>query len=436
MAIIRVKKTDGRTHTTSACTCTIDDGTEVSTGDILEIVLTANEGYYFDPIPTMEVGTDGTQVTQFNKVNNGLYNLTYTVPETDKVLYLWCTVSKGNTFYVETSYCTCNIENGTLYTKTEEIEVTLSADEGYYFETEPYIYYWASGDLNKIYLTSEESTEYKTAYSVSFICDKGTDLYLKSTAVVIPTSDKFGIITIYNPTPKELRQIGNVRYHIWRGESQIVDLGNYISSLIKVFVNLPDNLKKQNVVLGGYDTEISSAVILNEIVETSCGSIDIRGKYGNVMDYKNTTVEIYLPFIGFEKLDTEKVMNETLKLIYRTNVINGDSLALIYNGNNSLLYTFECNLGFQIPYKTQGAYDSRSQLAIESSYLHGFTPFCRVRTNKAYNTASISANDDRVTTVGKEVGFIACKQVFNTIKVTTQEKEEIDRLLQSGIIVT
>ena len=408
---------------------------EVATGDILDIVLTANNGYYFDPVPTLEVGTNSSQVTQFNKVNNGLYNLTYTVPETEKDLYLWCTVSKGNTFYVETSYCSCNIEDGTLYTKTEEIKVSLTADEGYYFETEPYIYYWASGQLTKIYLISEETTDYKTSYNVSFICDKGTDLYLKSTAVVIPTSDKFGIITIYNPTADELRKIGNVRYHIWRGETQIVDLGNYISSLIKVFVNLPDNLKKQNVVLGGYDTEVPSAVVLNEIVETSCGSVNIRGKYGNVMDYQNSTIEIYLPFIGFQTLEPSKVMNQTIKLVYRTNVINGDSLALIYNDNNSLLYSFNCNLSFEIPYKTQGGYDSRSKLAIESSYLHGFNPFVRIWYNKPYNSASISANDDRVAIVGNETGFISCSQVFNTIKATTQEKEEIDRMLESGIIV-
>lgn len=432
--IIHVNKKD-KNHTYAACACTIEDCTEVATGDILDIVLTANNGYYFDPVPTLEVGTDLSKATQFNKVNNGLYNLTYTVPETEKDLYLWCTVSKGNTFYVETSYCSCNIEDGTLYTKTEEIKVSLTADEGYYFETEPYIYYWASGQLTKIYLISEETTEYKTSYNVSFICDKGTDLYLKSTAVVIPTSDKFGIITIYNPTADELRKIGNVRYHIWRGETQIVDLGNYISSLIKVFVNLPDNLKKQNVVLGGYDTEIPSAVVLNEIVETSCGSINIRGKYGNVMDYQNSTIEIYLPFIGFQTLEASKVMNQTIKLVYRTNIINGDSLALIYNDNNSLLYSFDCNLSFEIPYKTQGAYDSRSKLAIESSYLHGFNPFVRIWYNKSYNSASISANDDRVAIVGNETGFISCSQVFNTIKATTQEKQAIDRMLESGIIV-
>ena len=432
--IIHVNKKD-KNHTYAACICTIKDSTEVATGDILDIVLTANNGYYFDPVPTLEVGTNSNQVTQFNKVNNGLYNLTYTVPETEKDLYLWCTVSKGNTFYVETSYCSCNIEDGTLYTTTEEIKVSLTADEGYYFETEPYIYHWASGQLTKIYLISEETTEYKTSYSVSFICDKGTDLYLKSTAVVIPTSDKFGIITIYNPTADELRQIGNVRYHIWRGETQIVDLGNYISSLIKVFVNLPDNLKKQNVVLGGYDTEVPSAVVLNEIVETSCGSINIRGKYGNVMDYQNSTIEIYLPFIGFQTLEASKVMNQTIKLVYRTNIINGDSLALIYNDNNSLLYSFDCNLSFEIPYKTQGAYDSRSKLSIESNYLHGFKPFVRIWYNKPYNSASISANDDRVTIVGKETGFISCSQVFNTIKATTQEKQAIDRMLENGIIV-
>ena len=152
--IIHVNKND-KNHTYAACTCTIKDGTEVATGDILDIVLTANNGYYFDPVPTLEVGTNSSQVTQFNKVEKGLYSLTYTVPKTDNDLFLWCTVSKGNIFYVETSYCSCNIEDGTLYRTTEEIKVSLIADVGYYFETEPYIYYLVSGQLTKLYLIYE-----------------------------------------------------------------------------------------------------------------------------------------------------------------------------------------------------------------------------------------------------------------------------------------
>ena len=338
---------------------------------------------------------------------------------------------------------TTNVDTATTYNAATTLRVEVTANDGYHFVTPPYIRFFASG--NQTMYTNDEG-EYKTSYYFNitqyWIYQMGMtsasqcNFRIYGDAQAIPKSDKYGIIQIYNPTPTELKDISSVRYTTITNQTvNVTDLGEYISSLIRVFVKIPES-DKTKVLLGGYDTGVMSNPVIDDVVETNCGTISIVGKYNNAMDYENTTVEIYLPLIGFKTLDTVKVMNETLSLFYRTNVINGDTIACIYNTTGTLLYTFNCRAGFEIPYKMNREDETHGKVDVNSNYLFGFTPFVTVRYNKAYNAAAIAANDDRETTLETLQGYVKCSEVFNTIKATAAEKEEIDNLLKQGVIIT
>lgn len=338
---------------------------------------------------------------------------------------------------------TANVDTTTTYNAAETLRIEVTANDGYHFTTPPYLRYWASGKLE---MSTDDTGDYKTTYycnitqywiySQGMESDANCNFKIYGDAQAIPKSDKYGIIQIYNPTPAELKEISAVRYTTITNQTvNVTDLGEYISSLIRVFVQIPQS-DKAKVLLGGYDTGVMSNPVIDDIVETNCGTISIVGKYGNAMDYENTTVEIYLPLIGFKTLDTAKVMNETLSLFYRTNVINGDSIACIYNTTGTLLYTFNCKASFEIPYKMNREDETHGKVDVNSNYLFGFTPFVTVRYNKAYNAATATANDDRETTLETLQGYVKCSEVFNTIKATSAEKEEIDRLLKEGVIIT
>ena len=343
------------------------------------------------------------------------------------------------------TYATANVDTNTIYESDTPQVVQVLADNGYYFDTKPYIITKDYiGSSSKSYMTSDETGDYKSSYYIvidtAFLEDNYVEessvtgyasVQLSATAVKTPKTDKYGIISMYNPTPSQLKEIGNVRYY---SGDQAVDLGEYISSLIKVFVKIPQN-DVTEVRLGGYATGVECNVIDDDIVETDCGTVDIVGKYNNSMDYENTTVEIYLPLIGFKSLETEKVMNETLSLIYRTNVINGDTIACIYNTTGTLIYTFTCKASFDIPYRLN-TYDTKGDVGVNSDYLFGFTPTVTVRYNKAYNASQTVGTDNQETTLDRLQGYVRCSEVFNTINATTAEKEEIDDLLKSGVIIT
>ena len=426
------------------CTANVNETTEYNSGDVVEIVLTANEHALFS--------TSTYSKPELSYFDEDMWETTtkrFTVSTDRKTATYKYTFVSDTTIEAEAEidgvvfdtsdlqFATTNISNTDIFDVGDIVNISIVANEGYYFGQTPYLRYLDNAGTYQTIPLETTQTEQPTTFTIDFIIPESQtniiDMY--AVADVIPKTDKYGIITIYNPTSSELKEIGDVRYMMLAGDSTgIVDLGSFISSLIKVYVNLPE-CNKANVKLGGFNTGVQSNVVLDDIVETDCGTVEIVGKYNNLMDYQNTTVEIYLPFIGFEKLDTDKVMNEVLSLVYKTNIINGDSIACIYNTNGTLLYTFNCNVSFEIPYKMSSVYDDRSDLKIDSNYLFGFTPFITMRYNKEYNTALVTANDNRVATIKDLNGFITCSQVFNTIKATTKEKEEIDLLLKNGIIV-
>lgn len=427
------------------CTANVDETTVYNEGDVVEIVITAINGAvipsstYRRPYLSYFDSSMWETVKEYFTVSSDGKTATYIYEVAGDATITASAEIDGVVFDLENmQYATCNVNESTVYDVGQTVEVVVEANDGYYFGQAPYLAYWSTaGDYVTAPLYTDETGEYKTRYSADVIMPEcqSNKLYVYALADVTPKMDKYGIITIYNPTSAELKAIGDVRYKVLAGDgSGVVDLGEFISSLIKVYVNLPQG-NKANVKLGGYNTDVSANVLLEDVVETDCGTIEITGKYGNLMDYEHTTVEIYLPFIGFQKLETEKVMNEVLSLTYKTNVLNGDSIACIYNTTGTLLYTFNCNVSFEIPYKMGAMYDDRSNLKVDSNYLFGFTPFVTIRTNREYNSAFITAADNRYAKIGELEGFVTCSQVFNTIKATTDEKEEIDNLLKTGVII-
>lgn len=104
--------------------------------------------------------------------------------------------------------------------------------------------------------------------------------------------------------------------------------------------------------VGGIDTAITSEKISSFTKLIDCGSLDLAEYWGNFLDYENTTVKIYLPFVGFQLLETKKVMGAKLHIKYRIDVLSGDFQAFIKrskDGNEHVLYTFSGNMAMSLP---------------------------------------------------------------------------------------
>ena len=166
--------------------------------------------------------------------------------------------------------------------------------------------------------------------------------------------------TIYNPSGAELDALGA---ELW--DQNVIDL------LKQTFVSPTDGIisyhyiyapptvatTKKNIMIGNYRSGVTSYVVTNEVIDVSCGEIDVPRLFEDYRDYTETRVLIYLPYIGFQDLDSRDVIGCTLSLRYKIDVITGTCVATINpkkgGENNSQVqhcaYMFSGNCAIQRP---------------------------------------------------------------------------------------
>ena len=104
-----------------------------------------------------------------------------------------------------------------------------------------------------------------------------------------------------------------------------------------------------NIMLGNVNTEIAAASVPNRIYNIDFGNISIAEYWGNFLDYNPyTRVQLFLPYCSTIDIDTDKVMNSTLSVNYRIDVLSGGILATVLS-NGNIIATATGNCATQIP---------------------------------------------------------------------------------------
>ena len=172
---------------------------------------------------------------------------------------------------------------------------------------------------------------------------------------IIPVGSASALYSIYNPSQNELNNFGS-----WLWSSNFVDqllkLFNdpmqAIIGLHKVFAS-PGISGESTIKVGYLDSGVHSNVVGSQYTTIDCGEISISEYFGNVFDYDPfTSVYIYLPFIGIEKLNTGDVMRGRVRVVYHVDVLTGSCLAEIRvtrDGSGGTLYTYTGNCAVQYP---------------------------------------------------------------------------------------
>lgn len=174
-----------------------------------------------------------------------------------------------------------------------------------------------------------------------------------------PTAGSSKFWTIYNPSDAQMDQLGG---QMWQQ--------NVIEILKQTFVNptdgiiswhqifLPPTISQttQHIKLGDYDTGISAYKVTNTVIHKLFGTIQIPKYFNDYRDYTETTVSLFLPFIGFVEIDARDVIGGWLTCTYRIDVITGTCIATLSptkggpNGNVSeCSYQFTGNCAVQLP---------------------------------------------------------------------------------------
>ncbi len=173
--------------------------------------------------------------------------------------------------------------------------------------------------------------------------------------VVLPTGSANALYKIYNPTQEEINSFG-----AWLWSS------NFVDQLLKVFNNPMESIiglhkvyaspvigGRSNIKVGYLDSGVSSNFVSNQYTKIDCGTVNLQEYFGNVFDYSPyTTVELYLPCIGFVQLDVANVMRSSINITYTVDVLTGACLAEVNvrrDNSGGVLYSYSGNCASQYP---------------------------------------------------------------------------------------
>ena len=110
---------------------------------------------------------------------------------------------------------------------------------------------------------------------------------------------------------------------------------DFIVSL-NIFPCEPDTLASAHVTLGnwvctdsgtGLGANVTGRPLQHQFKTISFGSINVYENWGNFLDYSNTKMELYLPFIGFVDVDVAEVMDGSITLDYTIDFLTGMCVA-------------------------------------------------------------------------------------------------------------
>ena len=309
-----------------------------------------------------------------------------------------------------------------------------------------------------------------------------------------------GFLNIYSPSALQLKSFGGLLWTnafntVWYDVDSISNLVlNAVSDPINYIVGLfmlpikPELASSTGIFLGGINANtITAPRVASQWKVINFGTLNIDELYGNYLDYSNSRLSIYLPYIGVADLDIQEVNGGTVELQYTIDCFTGACVANVrcvkttktpwgqvytnktvhsYSGNVSIqlpisagsfdtmmngLVNIGLGLGTNTPatllsgasdvmqglvgdVTTRGSLSSNTgKLCYQTPYLM-FTRPIETRPAKLGAVHGYSAGAGGV--LSQFNGYVECSDVkLDGVSATDNEKNMIESLLKSGVFV-
>ena len=407
--------------------------TSVEGGETYTNTFTPNEGFAFNDNNKPHavcagvtydsvINADGTATITISNVNGNIEINGSAIRKYNLNLELYnCVLYDGDNPY-ELDY----VLEGETY------HFVLHSVEGFLFKTFPT---WTMGsDTGQFALKSSDKTIASIRWNLYPYITISNNLSIQANAT-LSAGLKYGFVSIYNPTYDEVDKLSKKRFFSVTQE-QMVDLSEYIISFRKLYVDIPQ-IARELVYFGKYNTNISSNILTTNFIETDCGTINIEEYNKNSLDYNGVEIELYLPFVGSVSLNANQVYNKQLRLLYRTNPLNGDCVAILFSDNVQIAYS-QGNVSFDVPINFKYGNLNNYGTNDNALYMAELQPYIEIKTNRQYqNMNSRLLNNNLWIQISDCTGYVQFNDIeFHPInKINKDEYDEIITLLQNGIVV-
>lgn len=352
--------------------------------------------------------------------------------------------------------------NGVLVVPDEEIVVEYEtdifikvvADEGYYFNedfdarliyVDAWYYQWT--DRFSI-VTNGWNSDYTILETRTTITDndidgnRAVDFRLRGFFAVEADDEPSHIDVVnrfagvYNLTPDELQQLSEERYAEYGEYGEFIDLGQYIANLYILPFSLSDITSddKTPIRLGGNTVNTEASQINSSIINIRVAEIEVPAKYNNAYDYINTTCKLVLPFIPPVEIEPARVIGNIITVDYVIELYGGEVNVNVYS-NDVLITTIQRNIKQDIPFKQDIQNQFYNQLGSKLMN-HVSVPYIEVSRNIPYNNVGdYGYSTVEYTELNEVSGYVEVQKINLIGTATKREKQEIERLLASGVII-
>lgn len=243
----------------------------------------------------------------------------------------------------------------------------------------------------------------------------------------------YGSINVYLVNTKTLNEFSKIRFTKKLNDSyeyEYYDIAQYVNSLHKVFVDVP-NVSKTSLKLANFDTGIETNSVDDSKVHVDFGTVLLPSYSNNSNDF-NVNIQCFVPFVGFVQIDSD-FMGKSINLSYDIDLVTG-YCAYNLKCDDIVINNGVTNCSSEIIYKTL-ANDEVGTVG-DSSYLNsvlmGFEPYITV---KYYDSLADSINSTKKqVTINTVNGYAQFENVsLNTANLLVDEYNEIISQLETGV---
>ncbi len=400
-------------------------GSTINEEEDKEIILTCDNGFIFDEVPTITIGDD---TFDFN-LNEDSTVATITVDITGDVVINAVARKNTRVFITGTIVnANCNYSDGELLKVNKNIIITV--EPGYTFKG---TYLYKRGVLSYEFVNYETYLEIELDEN-----DLNYDFYLDDDYIATKKIEQLGtFVNLYKTNQSELTELSKVRFYEELG--QITDYGQFINSLYILPFDIPSDILggTSTILLGNFDSGVESTLITTYSFNVDGGTIEVPLKYNNIYDFVNTECVLHLPFLGKVYLNTEYVIGQTLTITFTIELYSGTLTANIKSSfNNEIVASLQGLIGMNIPFiqKSNGNVIN----SISNVYKNKINRcFIEVNRNIPYtkNDNIFGGSVVEYGRIGDYTGYLECDNIILETNATNQEQEEIKNLLRNGVFI-
>lgn len=351
-----------------------------------------------------------------------------------------------------------------------------------------------SGEVSDVLANAATQDKVQTGVTAADIVQSGNNTANITISQNTPVSSvkTSSLYTIWNPTQEQLNSLANF---LW--STDFVDLiKKVLQSPMDAMISLalfpirPKTDGTHIINLGYVPSGVSALRVSDQFQTFQTSGLVIPHKYNSYLDYSPyTTAEIYLPFIGFQRLNINDVMGKTVSVVYNIDMLSGICTALVKVDDNTM-YSYSGNMAMFLPLSAgnwarmmtpifgavggvasmgagiAGVMSGSSLLGSTATAVSGAKSLGNLEGNAVSRSGEISGNagilgdyqpfivvtrpiNDRPSTYNSNIGQTYNKSVqlgtlsgftivdeahVEGMSATETEKKEIERLLKEGVI--